>query len=698
MNPRPQRVSIAAKATIIVLLLVLAPVAAVLVASTLQTTAVIAHERRLGANAVSHAVATASELPLAVGNVDELTAQIDAIIAADAEIVFVEVLDAAGRRVVLRQRSPDGQPTSEGDPTDRSDLLLASAPIINQASGDSLMPEETPQVRNRNLGSIHLGIGKRAMQRAQREAAAASMAVMGLAVLVIVPVIYLVVRRLVRRMNVVLDAADLISRGETPGRIYDNIDDEIGRLAAAFERMQAAIGERDEQMREFNATLQSQVEDRTRDLEHALALAEAASRAKSDFLANMSHEIRTPMTAILGYADLLDDADAPATQREECVSTIRRNGEHLLAIINDILDISKIEAGKMTIERIACSPARILEDVHALMQVRAAEKSLRFTVEIAPDVPPAILTDQLRVRQVVMNLVANAIKFTERGEVSVHVTASDGRLTFAVRDTGIGMTPEQLARLFRPFTQSDETMTRRFGGTGLGLAISLRLARMLDGDIRVESEPGRGSTFRFTLAAPASADAPALPSASPNTPTAPTQTPAQPASIDEASPLCGLKILLAEDGPDNQRLLSFLLRKAGAEVVIAANGRIAVDTITASDAPRFDVILMDMQMPELDGYAAATRLREAGVHTPIVALTAHAMSGDRDRCLAAGCTDYLTKPIDRTVLIDTVRRHAAAAAPTTAPTTVTTNAPAAPTLPACHSDSATAANSTMRAA
>jgi PAS domain S-box-containing protein len=394
-------------------------------------------------------------------------------------------------------------------------------------------------------------------------------------------------------------------------------------------------------------------------LRAAMAAAEAASRAKSEFLANMSHEIRTPMTAILGYTDLLLDPGQTPEERLDAVQTIRRNGEHLLTLINDILDLSKIEAGKMTVEQIECSPLQIVSDVASLMRPRALGKNLSFQVEFIGPIPGVIRSDPPRLRQVLINLVNNAIKFTEQGGVRIvarMATPADAprpQLRFEVIDTGIGMTPEQQARLFSAFSQGDTSTTRRFGGTGLGLMISKRLARMLGGDVSVVSEYRRGSTFIVQVDTGLLEGVPLLDSPG-------EQGGAMPDPDDTefaaAAPLHA-RILLAEDGPDNQRLISLVLRRVGAEVTLAENGRVACrEALDAVEAGKpFDLILMDMQMPELDGYSATSLLRNKGYTGPIVALTAHAMEGDQQKCLSAGCNAYVTKPIHRDKLLATLR-------------------------------------------
>ncbi len=409
------------------------------------------------------------------------------------------------------------------------------------------------------------------------------------------------------------------------------------------------------------------LESANKALEDFNQIAESATRAKSEFLANMSHEIRTPMTAILGYTELVSEAIdcceacsshskcGTRVQNRTHLQTIRRNGEYLLEIINGILDLSKIEAGKLLVERVACAPDAVLAEVVSLMRVRAEAKGLALTLEYAAACPATILTDPTRMRQILINLVGNAIKFTESGAVRIIVRLRDygapkPTLACAVVDTGIGMTPEQVENLFQPFRQADASTTRKFGGTGLGLAISKRLAEMLGGDIRVSSEPGKGSAFTVTIDAGPLSGVPLL--------DRPSEAIAAPAPSRRNSdsrgsqPLASRRILLAEDGPDNQRLIAFLLTKAGAEVILAENGKVACDEALAACAQPFDAILMDMQMPVMDGYEATRRLRAAGYSRPIIALTAHAMAEDRQQCLAAGCDDYATKPIDRDRLID----------------------------------------------
>lgn len=414
-------------------------------------------------------------------------------------------------------------------------------------------------------------------------------------------------------------------------------------------------------------------EKHLRDLEERnLALAElrdeaeAASRAKSNFLANMSHEIRTPLTAIMGYLDLVGEwcSRAPGDDGQSIrnyLETISRNGQHLLQIINDILDLSKIDAGRVTVEQVPCAPLEVAIDVESLLRVRAIGKNITLAVEKAGAIPATIRSDPTRLRQILLNLVGNAIKFTETGGVRIVIRLLPPNerepqplLEFAVVDTGIGMNDADLHNLFQPFSQADTSFTRRFGGTGLGLVISKRLAEILGGRIEASARPGAGSTFRLLINPGPLDNVPMLPADAPVTCRPRTST-TRPGDAQ----LTG-RIVLAEDGPDNQRLIALLLRRAGLNVTTVENGRLACDAVTAAAAEEpFDLVLMDMQMPEMDGYAATRWLRDNGYDLPVIALTAHAMSGDREKCLEAGCTDYATKPIDRAALLSLLRRYLA---------------------------------------
>ncbi len=385
--------------------------------------------------------------------------------------------------------------------------------------------------------------------------------------------------------------------------------------------------------------------------------AEAANRFRSLFFANISHEIRTPLTAINGFAELLLNPDRTTEQRIADARVIRRNGEHLLTLINDILDLSKIEAGKMSVDRTSCAPAKIVGEVCAMLRHRAGEKGLELNLRFEGLITTMIKTDPTRLRQILINLLANAIKFTSEGSVQVTVSIipnlHDNRplLQVKIADTGIGIPPEQQATLFQAFVQGDTTITRRYGGSGLGLAISKHFARALGGDITLVSRQGHGSTFTVTVETDLLVGVPL--EESPETATE------GPDSFNMPRMRINGTVLVAEDGLDNQALIAEKLRSTGLTVQIAPNGRIACDKAlhALKNGMPFSLILMDVQMPVMDGFAATLELRSKGYRGPIIALTANAMERDRQKCLSAGCNDFVTKPIQMPKLLSAIGRY-----------------------------------------
>jgi signal transduction histidine kinase/CheY-like chemotaxis protein len=391
-------------------------------------------------------------------------------------------------------------------------------------------------------------------------------------------------------------------------------------------------------------------------LRTAQRVAEEATAAKSAFLAMTCHEIRGPLTALLGYAELLLDQSLDESERSSAIAVLWRNGRHLLDVVNNMLDLSKIEAGRLDIESLPVSPVDVLEEVAALLRVRADARGLALVVSAERPLPATISSDRTRLKQILINLVSNAIQWTRAGGVTLTATLhphdTSSLIEFAVRDTGVGLSPQAQARLFQPFAQADGPAAVRASGTGLGLHLSQRFAQLMGGRIEIESRVDHGSTFRVFLPTGSLNNVPLV---TRDAASAAAQARGASAGLvpnGDIIPLHG-RILLAEDSPDIQRLIAAILQRSGAEVVMVGDGAAAVESaMTAREIGKpFDIILMDMHMPVLDGYSAVRSLRHRGYRGAIIALSAYALTSDRDKCLAAGCDDYLSKPIQRQHLL-----------------------------------------------
>ncbi len=416
------------------------------------------------------------------------------------------------------------------------------------------------------------------------------------------------------RLKLVHNAVRSIARGgPLDQRLPVLSDDEIGELA-----------------QDFNSMVDS-IESAQNQLAEARRQAESASKTKSQFLANMSHEIRTPMTAILGYTELLRGGSLSREEQRRYLTIIQHNGDALLALINDVLDLSRIEAGQVSNEQRVFSPQELLDEVVDSLQLRAREKGLRLGLSLSGTLPATVCGDVFRLRQILMNLAGNAVKFTEHGHVNVQAgwDESTQSLQVQVEDTGIGISETQLKSIFQPFSQADASHSRRYAGTGLGLSIARELARAQGGDITVNSREGCGSRFELVLPLVVAS---AIPSH---------QQPS-PSSGYEEGALAG-RVLLAEDNPVNRMFVHKVLENAGLTVVEAENGKEACQE--HADNPDFDLIVLDMQMPEMDGYQAVAELRDRGFEGPVLALTANVLALDRQRCLDAGCDEFLGKPV-----------------------------------------------------
>ena len=431
--------------------------------------------------------------------------------------------------------------------------------------------------------------------------------------------------------------------------------DEIEYLGKSFNRMIEALAVSQEEIRQHQELLEDRIRQRTEELEKAMHSALAASQAKSEFLANTSHELRTPMNGLLGMIDLVLDSGLAGEQREQ-LETAQRCAYSLLGLLNDILDLSKIDAGKMLLEKIPFDIRAVAEDCVKSYAAKAGQKRIDLQFQADPSAPREVLGDPLRVRQIVANLVSNSVKFTDRGWVRVAISSAeraDGRIDvkFQVSDTGPGIPADKLPAIFEKFTQADGSITRKYGGTGLGLAITRRLVDLQGGEIQVESEVGKGSMFTVTL---------------PCEPAPETSAELAPQNRQAASPApaaaAGARLLLVEDNVVNQKVVLAILRKKGYRIDVANDGREALNKLEVDDG--YGLILMDVQMPVLDGLETTRAIRRnpKWERLPIIAMTAHAMSGDKERCLQSGMDAYISKPVQPSHLIATIEKHLATGA------------------------------------
>jgi signal transduction histidine kinase/CheY-like chemotaxis protein/HPt (histidine-containing phosphotransfer) domain-containing protein len=788
------KLSLRTKISAIALAITTLSLMVVATAGILQIRGQIAAEEHRSADSVALGFAHAAELAITVGDKQELN-RLTSSFTQDQNILFVAAYDAKDNLLASAVRDAQAWDRYQRGALDSERCLASEREVKSSTVGDEFSSEGSidmpanPAVSARTMrviGKVVVGLSTAAAVEAQRRQNLLTAGVTAVAALVGAAVLFLTLGGWMRRLAMLAEASWQISGGNFSGAINDKHDDEIGRLGKSFDDMRSALRKRDHDLRQFTETLQDQVKDRTKELQKALHIAEEANRAKSLFLANMSHELRTPLNGVIGMVDLLLAAQPNAQQRRYC-DIAKSSARSLVELINDILDFSKIEAGKLEMDNTDFDLHEVIEGVPQIMGERAQKKGIELLCRVDAAVPRMVGGDPVRLRQVILNLVSNAVKFTDKGEVVVDAvvatqTEEYTEIKVSVRDSGIGIPRDRLDRLFKSFSQVDASTTRKFGGTGLGLAISQRIVEMMGGRIGVVSEEGKGSTFWFTarvgrrsqaqvlrkesaadprglrvlavddnqtnreilqsqlnswslradiavdaeqaigmlktasekgdpyrfaildmhmprtdgmqLAAQIKSDSatrdvilislssisdqirrekmsesgfaacltkPVLPSQLYDTivtslaaKDSDSQFAAE--SSQNSDRLDGLQVLLAEDNEVNRLVATELLELIGCKVSVAVDGQAAVD---AAFDGKFDIILMDCQMPVLDGFEATRRIREAEAamneHRKIIALTANAIKGDRELCLAAGMDQYLTKPIEPAELLRTIR-------------------------------------------
>ncbi|MFQ5515418.1 MAG: response regulator [Myxococcota bacterium] len=618
-------------------------------------------------------VARNSEYAVYSRNRDALLRLLESL-ASGSDVAYVAILDEELQPLVERKLDPAMQsPSVWKAPLPNLAVGVRSASVTDPQTGhgyfDILAPvltTEDPErsdlliappsraVPKQTIGYVRLCLSQAELRSRVHRLLLSTLVAATIMIGFGVPTAILLTRRLTSPLRQLTEATAEVAQGRLGHEVSIHTRDEVEDLARAFNLMVRDLARYKRAAEENQRTLELRVEERTRRLRQlseesvALALkAEQASRAKSEFLANMSHEIRTPMNGVVGAADLLSDSDL-SDEQADLVQTIQSSADALLTLINDILDFSKLEAGKLQLETRAFDLQAVIEEAVAVMSPLARDKGITLVSTYESDAPRWVMGDPARVRQILFNLLSNAVKFTTVGGVTVHTACDElssehTTLRVEVRDTGIGIAPEALDRIFEKFTQADASTTRRFGGTGLGLTITRELIVRMGGRIEAESDEGSGSIFRIHLPLALAKESETL-----------TESETR-SAVQEDSPR-NASVLLVEDIPINREITSRILEKLGCRVDVAKDGLEALDAV---ERRRYDLILMDCQMPHMDGFDATREIRRReseSTRTPIVAITANALDGDRESCLAAGMDDYLTKPVERRRLQAILRR------------------------------------------